>query len=124
MKLGNLVLTALGLTCFGLAMIGVIVPGLPTTPFLLLASVLFCRSHPGLYRWLISHPRGGEGIRRFNEQRVIPPAAKLAAVVMMTLMILLSVLLFIETFWIKLLVAAVGAIGIATVLSFRSRPTP
>ncbi len=122
MRLKNFLLTQAGLISFALGMIGVVVPGLPTTPFLILASVLFCKSHPGLYRWLIEHPRFGEGIRRFNEERIIPLRVKVLALSMMTLMIGTSVLFFISSPWIKAGVLALGGIGTWVVLSFPSRP--
>lgn len=122
MRLKNVLLTLAGLISVALGMIGVVVPGLPTTPFLILASVLFCKSHPGLYRWLIEHPRFGEGIRRFNEDRIIPLRVKVLALGMMTLMIGASVLFFISSPWIKAGVLVLGGIGTWVVLSFPSRP--
>lgn len=124
MKLKNALLTFLGLLSLSLGMIGVVVPGLPTTPFLILSSLLFCKSHPALYRWLISHPRWGESIRRFNEQRIIPLPIKLLAIAMMTVMILISVIFFIQLLWVRGAVVLLGLIGVWIVLSFPSRPTP
>lgn len=122
MRLRNLALTLAGLVSLALGMIGVVVPGLPTTPFLILASVLFCKSHPGLYRWLIEHPRFGEGIRRFNEERIIPVRVKTLALSMMTLMIGVSVMFFIHSPWGRAGVVLLGIIGCWVVLSFPSKP--
>lgn len=123
-RLKNGLIAFFGLIAFALAMIGVVVPGLPTTPFLILASVLFCKSHPGLYHWLISHPRWGRVIRQFNEERLIPWPVKILALSMMTVMITVSVLFFINNPYLKLVVIALGLVGCLVVLSFPSRPTP
>ena len=48
-----------GLLTFTLAMIGIVVRGIPTTPFLLLTAFAFARSSPRLHRWLMEHPRFG-----------------------------------------------------------------
>jgi len=124
MQIRNLLFTFLGLLSFILAMIGVLVPGLPTTPFLLLSSVLFCKSHPALYHWLISHPRWGDMIRRFNDERVIPLPIKILAITMMSIMIVVSITIFITNLWVKIAVCVLGAIGTWLVLSYPSRPIP
>ena len=69
-------LAALGGLCLVLGVVGIFVPLLPTTPFLLLAAALWMRSSPRLHDWLLSHGRLGGYIRDFREKRAIPLHAK------------------------------------------------
>lgn len=69
----------LGIVCVGLAMIGVILPLLPTVPFLLLAAFCFARSSERLHDWLLSHRVFGPMILDWNQNGAIRPAAKKAA---------------------------------------------
>ena len=61
-----------------LGVIGIFLPVLPTTPFLLLSAALFFRSSPRAYDWLLTHKYLGPYIRSFREDRMIPLRAKLA----------------------------------------------
>lgn len=72
------VLIGLGITCTALGTIGIFVPGLPTTVFLLLASYFFARSSPSLHRRLHAHPRLGPYLA-FAAGRAMPLRAKLIA---------------------------------------------
>ncbi|WP_295940540.1 YbaN family protein [uncultured Alistipes sp.] len=76
-------LAALGCISFVMGIIGIFVPLLPTTPFLLLAAALWVRSSPRLYDWLLAHPRLGEYIRNFRENRAIPLRAKVVSLTLM-----------------------------------------
>ncbi|MBI5498781.1 MAG: DUF454 family protein [Deltaproteobacteria bacterium] len=73
----------LGLLSLGLGILGIVVPLLPTTPFLLLAAWLLARSSDRLHRWMIGHPYLGPPIREWRERRRIPLAARLVAVAML-----------------------------------------
>ena len=66
----------LGALCTGLGVVGVFVPVLPTTPFLLVAVWAFGKSSPRLQRWLLGHPRFGPALHAFIEHRVIPLKVK------------------------------------------------
>ena len=70
---------AIGLACVGLGVLGVFLPVLPTTPFLLISLWAFSRSSMRLERWLLEHKRFGPRLVAWRTHRVIPLAAKLAA---------------------------------------------
>lgn len=75
----------LGLVCTALGIVGMFVPGLPTTVFLIVALWAFSKSSARLQRWLWAHPRFGPGLRLWHLHRVIPPKGKIAAVSVMIL---------------------------------------
>jgi uncharacterized protein len=76
-----------GYICVGLAFLGLFLPLLPTTPFLLLAAFCFSRGSPRLHKWLLEEPRMGPIIRDWNERRVIRPRVKAAATIGIALVI-------------------------------------
>ena len=83
----------LGLICVGLAMVGVVLPLLPTVPFLLLAAFFFARSSSRLHNWLITHPSFGPLIVDWQSSGAIRPGAKKAATVSIAAVFGLSLLL-------------------------------
>ncbi len=76
-----------------LGLLGVVLPVLPTTPFLLLAAGCFARSSPRLHRWLLDHPVFGPPIRNWEENGAISRKAKRLAVGSMAAVLALSLLL-------------------------------
>jgi len=74
---------ALALACVVLGMIGVVLPGLPTVPFLLVAAWAGGRGWPALERWLLNHPKHGPAIRQWRDHGAVPRRAKWAASLMM-----------------------------------------
>ena len=74
---------ALGLLSVALALVGVFVPGLPTTVFVIAASYLFARSSPALDAWLERHRWFGPSLRRFRETRGMPAKSKVFALISM-----------------------------------------
>ncbi|WP_305760444.1 YbaN family protein [Brevundimonas sp.] len=76
----RLMLQALGLGAAALAVAGVALPLLPTTPFVLLSAWAFARSSPRLEAWLRDHPRLGPPLKAWEERRAIPRGAKAVAV--------------------------------------------
>lgn len=84
---------AVGLSALGLGIIGVALPLLPTTPFLLLAAYAFARSSPRLSAWLIEHQTFGPMIINWQIHGSISRRAKTIAAVTMLLTFLLSVVM-------------------------------
>ncbi|MFA7431199.1 MAG: YbaN family protein [Rhodospirillaceae bacterium] len=79
----NKLYTTIGWLFIGLAGLGVALPVLPTTPFVLLAAWAFAKGSPRLERWLIEHPRFGPLLRDWRGHRRIPLHAKILSVSMM-----------------------------------------
>ena len=84
-RLPRPLLIALGWGFVALGFVGIFLPVLPTTPFVLLALWCFARSSRRFHDWLYHHPRFGRLARDWRAYGVIPPRAKLLSVGMMTL---------------------------------------
>lgn len=69
-----------GLAALHLAVIGIVLPVLPTVPFLLLAAFLFARSNPEWERRIVEHPHFGPPVRAWRERGAIGTKSKRAAV--------------------------------------------
>jgi hypothetical protein len=67
----------------GLGVLGIFLPILPTTPFLLLAAACFIRSSKGLYRWLINHKWFGPYIRNYREFKAVTLRAKIGTLILL-----------------------------------------
>lgn len=106
----RLMLQALGLGAAALAVLGVALPVLPTTPFVLLSAWAFARSSPRLEAWLRDHARLGPPLKAWEQRRAIPPGAKAAAAVSLPLSGLL-----VHASGAGLAVTATVAVGLACV---------
>jgi len=103
-------LMCLGWLCVALGLVGIVVPGLPTTPFMLLAAWAFSRSSERFQAWLLDHPSFGPAVRDWRERNAIARQAKYLAVGMMTLSFLLTWTL-VSSDWRLLSFMAVTMIG-------------
>lgn len=96
-------LISVGLLCTGLGVIGIFVPLLPTTPFLLLATACFARSSNRFHTWLIEHNHLGPLVRGYLEGTGIPLRAKQTAITLVWLTLPPSALLLVPPIWAKLI---------------------
>ncbi|MFR9650722.1 MAG: YbaN family protein [Rikenellaceae bacterium] len=86
----------IGCLSLALGILGIFIPLLPTTPFVLLSAALFMRSSPRLHHWLLNTPHLGEYIRNYRENRAIPLRAKITSIVILWSTILYSVITIAE----------------------------
>ena len=100
-----------GSICIILGTIGIFIPGLPTTPFLLLAAWFYTRSSQKLYHKLISSKVLGEYIRDYNRKKGLTLRRKIAAIAIMWTMITVSSVFFIKNIAGIYTVVSLGIIG-------------
>ena len=118
----RILLIILGWIFVALGFIGIFVPLMPATIFLILAAACFARSSEKFYNWLIYHPRFGSFIRNYREHRGMPRKAKVIAVTMVILTIGSSALFFTQSIYVRSLLLVI-AIGIVTyLLSLKTIP--
>ncbi len=105
-----------------LGIIGMFVPILPTTPFLLLSAALFARSSKKYYDWLLNHKYLGPYIRNFREDKSIPLRVKIISISLLWITILTSVFFAAAgKLWLQLVLIAI-AIGVSIhILSFKTK---
>lgn len=81
--LRNLFWNAAGLSLLAIGVVGIVLPLLPTVPFVLAAAFCFSKGSPRLEAWLLSHPRFGPWILDWRTHHRVPRVAKVAATVTM-----------------------------------------
>jgi uncharacterized membrane protein YbaN (DUF454 family) len=84
-RIARLLWRLLAILFVALGVLGIVLPGLPTVPFLLAAAWAGGRGWPALEQWLLSHPRYGETIRQWRRGGVVSRRGKWAATLMMSL---------------------------------------
>ena len=99
----------LGAACaaLGLGLAGVVVPVLPTTPFVLLAAICFARSSPRVHGWLLGHRIAGPLIREWHQYRAMPKRAKRVAYALLVISFTSSILLM-RSPWHRGMLAGLG----------------
>lgn len=116
-------LIAFGWLNVGLGIVGVVVPGLPTTVFLLIAAWAFSKSSERFQRWLWNHPHFGPPIRAWHQHRVIPRRAKILATSMMTTSFLFVTLVVAKSWVLPAVLASVMVPAALYILTRASTPS-
>ena len=103
----------IGLLFTTVGLIGILIPGLPTTIFMILAAACFVRSSQSMYSWLTNHPLFGESVLRYRRGEGMPKQTKYISISMMWFFIFISVFIFLHDFaiWIKMIIILLGLIG-------------
>ena len=105
-------LLLLGFIFVGLGFIGIIVPGMPTTVFMILAAACFAKSSPKFEQWILDLPGIGRLVQDHRNGLGMPQKSKAIAITMMVLAVTLSIIFAITSTLIQILVGGVGIIGV------------
>jgi uncharacterized protein len=116
----RILLVIAGTFFVGLGIVGIFVPVLPTTPFLLLAAACYARSSQRFYDWLLNNKWFGSYIRNYLERKGIPLRVKVVTLTLLWITIGSSVAFVVETLVLKLILVII-AIGVSIhILSVRT----
>jgi uncharacterized membrane protein YbaN (DUF454 family) len=108
-----------GILCVGMGVLGILLPGLPATPFLLLAAYCFARSYAPLHRWLVTHPWLGPYIRGARSGWRIPRRQAIQTIAVLWISMGISAWL-VDRWWLRILLISIAA-GVTLFLERRSR---
>lgn len=109
-------LIAAGALSLALAVVGMVLPLLPTVPFLLLTAACWSRASPRWHRWLLSRPRLGPAITRWERERTVSRRAKLTAMMLIVLSMTASIWLVRDHAWLPWVLAGVAVLVIVFIL--------
>ena len=110
----------LGSVSLVLGIMGVFLPVLPTTPFLLLAAAMYMRSSQRLYDWLMSHKHLGAYIRNFREHKALPLRVKVVSVTMVWATLLYCAIFVAKEWWMSGMFIAIATGVTIHILSYRT----
>ena len=110
-RLQRSLLVAGGLISLVLAAAGVVLPGLPTTPFVLLAAACFAKASPRLHAWLLAHRWLGPMVRDWEAHRSLPLKVKCLSSGLMLVTVAFSAWHLRDRPWLAVGVAAAGLFG-------------
>lgn len=104
-----------------LGLLGIALPLLPTTPFLLLSATCYFHGSDKLYRWLMTHPTLGLYIHSFREEKAIPLRVKVVSVSMVWVTLLYCIFFVVSYLWLKLLLLFLAIAISWHILSYATR---
>jgi len=104
----KILLIIAGTFLIGVSIVGIFLPVLPTTPFLLLAAALYARSSKRFYNWLINNRILGRYIKNYREGKGIPLKAKITAISILWITIGYSAIFVMEILWVRILLVIIA----------------
>jgi len=123
-RLQRSLLVVAGVVSLVLAVAGAILPGLPTTPFVLLAAACFAKSSPRMHAWLLANRWLGPMVRDWEANHSLPLKVKWLATTMMLIMVTLSAWHLHHRPWLAAVVVGSGLLGAWVVWRIPTRRMP
>jgi len=119
-KLVKVLFVSIGIISLTLGIIGIFIPLLPTTPFLILSAALFLRSSERLYNWLLNHRILGTHLKNYMIDKSISRNTKISALLLLWITILSSVFLIIDKNIVKIVLLGIAMAVSIHILSFKT----
>jgi len=119
-KLLRIILVLLGTISVGLGILGIFLPLLPTTPFLLLAAFLYARSSQRFYDWLLNNRWFGSYIRNYRERRGISVKIKILAISTLWITISISAFWAVKILFVRIILFLIAGAVTWHILSFKT----
>lgn len=107
-KLKRILLIIIGTLCVIVGTVGIFLPVLPTTPFLLLAAACYARSSKRFYTWLMTNRWCGTYIRNYREGRGIPRKQKVLTIIILWLTIGYTAVFAVTVCWVRIILAGIA----------------
>jgi len=120
----NRILVGSGTFFLVIGIIGIFIPILPTTPFLILAAACYARGSKNFYNWLINNKWFGEYIKNYQEGRGVPFTVKILSIILLWITIAFSTIIIVSNFLIQIIltiIAIVVTIHILTIKTMQKR---
>jgi len=118
------ILITSGTIFLGLGLIGIFIPILPTTPFLLLAAACYARSSQRFYNWLMKNRWFGNYIKNYHEGRGVPLKFKIFTISLLWITILFSIYYVVDNFWVEVILFIIAisvTIHIITIKTYKHK---
>lgn len=115
-------LLASGFLLLGVGAVGLVIPGLPSTIFVILAAWCFTRSNPKMERWLLEHPRLGPPLVSWRKDRSISLPHKILAISMIALSVVVFSVFISLAAWVKWALALCCAVVAVYIATRKTRP--
>ena len=116
------IFVALGFVFMAIGIVGIVLPVLPTTPFMLLALWSFARSSDRFHDWLLNHRRFGPPLQRWNDHGIIPNKAKISALAVMSISLIFLIAFSAAPPYAVITAALLMLVGALFILTRPSRP--
>jgi len=120
MKAKRLLINALGFLFIGIGAVGVFMPLLPTTPFVILAAVCFSYSNRKLYQWLRRSSLFGTYIVHYEEKQGVPMLLKIKSIIFVWISLTLS-MIALQTLWAYVLLCVIGVVVTVHLLMIKTK---
>lgn len=111
----------LGSIFLGVGVIGIVVPVLPTTPFLILTAICYARGSVGCYRWLVTNRVFGRHLDDYLHGRGVSWRVKLGALVLLWSVITVTAILLVDALWLRILLFVIAAAVTAHIVTIKGR---